>query len=332
MDKHTQELIESNRKKDSVTELKTQLSMVTDELVKANELLKIYNTPLNPITEIKTPKDNKIKDYATVLTLLSDIHAEHKITLESTNGLNKYSLLICGKRIETYFLNLVRRIKKHQKEVIIDELVMGMLGDMIHGFIHEEYLRTNYLTPIEAMMFVIEQLERGLKYLINNVGLKRISIICKVGNHSRQTKKIYTDEEALHSYEWGIYSILRKLFPDLNWIMEVSYFSYFKVYDKQLRFSHGHRIKYQGGIGGISVPLQRNRLRVDQQRKADLNCIAHFHTTEFSRNTRTLLNGSVCGADAYSIGEGFESEPPMQQFLLIDSKRGFTVNEPILLT
>lgn len=331
MHKDVKQLIEKNRKQDTSAELKSQLQQAVDELVKKNELLKLYQLPLNPISEIKTPKPDG-KDYATALTLFSDVHIEHKITYEQTNGINRYTPSIAEKRIETYFINLVKRIQKHQREVQIDELVIGMLGDMIHGFIHEEYLRTNYFTPIEAMLFAVEQFEKGFKYIIKNAKLERITVICSIGNHSRTTQKVYTDEEALYSHEWAIYNILAKLFPQINWMINNSYYSYFKVYDKQIRFSHGHEIKYQGGIGGIYVPLQRNRLRVNQIKKANLDCIGHYHTTDFLRNSGVLMNGSVSGADAYSIRKGFEPEPPMQQFLLIDSKRGFTVNEPILLT
>ena len=331
MTKQVEELIERNRRQDTTATLKSNIQTLTDELVKKNELLKLYQLPLNPITEIKTPKADG-KDYAAVLTLLSDVHVEHKITYEQTNGINKYSPAIAEKRIETYFINLAKRIQKHQKEVQIDELIIGMLGDMLHGFIHEEYMRTNYLTPIEAMLFAVEQFEKGIKYIIKNVKLNRITIVCTIGNHSRTTQKVYTDEEALYSHEWAIYNILAKLFPQINWMINNSYYSYLKVYDKTIRFSHGHEIKYQGGIGGIYVPLQRNRLRINQIRKAELDCIGHYHTTDFLRNSGVLMNGSVCGADSYSIRKGFEPEPPMQQLLLIDSKRGFTVNEPILLT
>jgi hypothetical protein len=331
MKKSTEDLIEKSRKKETIAVLSQQLADVTAELKNKDRLLKLYQVETNPITVIEAPEKSR-RDYATALTLLSDIHAEHKITLESTNGINKLTPSITTRRLEVYAINLVKRIKKHQKEVKIDELIIGMLGDMIHGFIHEEYLRTNYMTPNEAMLFVIEQLERVIKHIIDNCDLKRITIVGKVGNHSRTTQKVYTDEEAVYSYEWAIYKILQKIFPKINWVIENSYYSYLKVYDKDVRFSHGHEIKYAGGIGGIYVPLQRNRLRANQIRKAHLDCIGHYHTTDFLRNSGVLMNGSGCGADAYSIRKGFEPEPPMQQFLLIDSKRGFTVNEPILLT
>ena len=331
MKKSVEDLIEKSRKKDTVILLNQQLADATKEIKDKNRLLELYQVETNPITEIKAPRDNT-KNYATALSLLSDFHAEEKVTLMQTNGRNKNTPTIAEKKYEKFFINLTKRITKNQKDVRIDELVLGILGDLIHGFIHEEYIRTNYLTPIEAMLFTIEQLEKGFRYLDKNVGLKRITVVCKVGNHSRTTFKPFIDEEATYSYEYGAYRILQKLFPHYNWIIQDNYFTYLDIYNIKTRFSHGHRVNYQGGVGGVTIPLNKHRLRSDQTKQADLNCIAHFHTAEWSRNTKTLLNGSGIGFNAYAISKGYEPEDPIQQFLLIDSKRGATVNEPILLT
>ena len=129
-----------------------------------------------------------------------------------------------------------------------------------------------------------------------------------------------------------IYHLLAHEFQDkIKFIIDNGYFTYYQIYDKTLRFHHGHAFRYAGGIGGLYVPLQRYRLKVNQQRKADLDLIGHWHTTDFLRNTKTLINGSVCGFDAYAMRFGFEPEPPQQQFLIQDSKRGYTINTPIIL-
>jgi len=52
---------------------------------------------------------------------------------------------------------------------------------------------------------------------------------------------------------------------------------------------------------------------------------------DFLRNAGILINGSVCGFDTYAQRKGFAPEPPQQTFQIIDSKRGLTTNEPILL-
>jgi hypothetical protein len=44
-----------------------------------------------------------------------------------------------------------------------------------------------------------------------------------------------------------------------------------------------------------------------------------------------LVNGSLIGYNSYARAFGFEPEPPKMQFQLLDKKRGFTLNNPIIL-
>jgi len=326
------ELIEKNRKKESRKILEKQVKGLIREVESRDRIIEAYEsykpTKLEPIKKTNSKADKE----GTVITLLSDIHAEHKITKSSTSGLNEYNPDICKNRLEKYFRILVNLTNLKRSELPLDNLVMGLIGDLIHGFIHTEYLRSNYLTPLEAMLFITDELKRGFNYLLNNGKFKNIVVICKIGNHSRTTDKIFSDEEALYSYEWVIYHLLAHEFQDkIKFIIDNGYFTYYQIYDKTLRFHHGHAFRYAGGIGGLYVPLQRYRLKVNQQRKADLDLIGHWHTTDFLRNTKTLINGSVCGFDAYAMRFGFEPEPPQQQFLIQDSKRGYTINTPIIL-
>jgi hypothetical protein len=284
---------------------------------------------LKPIEPIQYP--NQSDEQGTVIALLSDVHAEHKITLAQTNNVNKFNIDICTNRLTAYFNNMVKLTNIFRKDIQLDTLIWGWLGDMIHGFIHEEYLRTNYLTPIEASLFMTEMLGRGIEFVLNNGGFKRIVIVCKIGNHSRTTQKIYSDEEALHSHEWGIYKSLANKYPQVGWIIDESYFTYFGVYDKLLRFHHGHAFKYMGGIGGIQIPLMRFIAKVNRQRRADMDIIGHWHTRMFDATNGFIVNSSVCGPDPYSIRLGFPTEPPTQQYQILDYHRGFTINAPIML-
>ena len=324
------DFIESTKKKDNLENLKRQNKSLLKELEKKNLVIEAYEQrprKLSPIKEDKTIK----KGQGTVLTLLSDIHPDNLITLESTNGINQNAPEISAIRIENYFTNLLKLVRNNRQDIILDNLLIGMLGDLIHGFIHEEYLRTNTMTPPEATIFIIEQLTKGFNYILKYGLFKDITCICKIGNHSRTTDKVYSQEEARLSYEWVIYHTLAKQFPQIKFSIDNAYFTYFQVYDKTIRFHHGHNIKYNGGVGGIYVPLMRYRLKVNQQKKADLDCMGHWHTSDWLRNANTLLNGSICGIDAWALGKGFEPEPPMQQFLIISAEKGFTVNTPIIL-
>lgn len=331
MQKEIEKLIESYRKKDKLKEANERIKFLIKENEKLRKLLDIKDDVSNiNVKEIKTIKNNN-HDTGCLIALLSDIHFEKRITKYSTNYINESNPSIIKKRLENYFINLIKIAKKNERDIKLDTLLWGWLGDFIHGLIHEEYLRTNYLTPPEAAIEITDVLQSGLKYILNNSSFRKIIIVCKIGNHSRITDKIYNDDEAKFSYEWVIYNTLQKKFPEIEWIIENNYLSYIKINDKIIRMHHGHEIKYVGGIGGIYIPLNRYRLRVDQHIKADLNCLGHFHVSDWLRNGKTLLNGSVCGFDSYALRKGFEPEPPLQQTLILDYKRGFTINAPIIL-
>lgn len=328
-----EQLIEQQEKKDSIKDVARQNKDLLSEIKNLRTELSFYKSASDVKPSKIKPSKDKTKHEATVLTALSDIHYEERITKASTNGLNEFNPDIANERIKKYFVNLLKLIENNRNDVTIDNVVLALLGDNVHGFIHDEYISTNYMTPIVASKAVLEQLISGIKYLADNGKLKHIKIVCKVGNHSRTTEKIYSMTELTNSYEYFIYTMLQMVFKDderIEIIVDESYLTYVDIYDKTIRFEHGHAFKYAGGIGGIYVPLVRHLLRGNKIQPFDLGVMGHWHSYE-SIST-CLINGSVCGYNAYSMRKGFDFQYPMQQFQLIDSQRGFTVNTKIFLT
>ena len=314
--------------------LKSVNAHLLDEIESLRQQVKFYDNLVNTEATPIVAKQSGCRHEATVITALSDIHYEERITKASTNGLNEYSPSISRKRLQTYFVNLLKLTENNRHDVTIDNLVLALLGDNIHGFIHDEYLSTNYMTPIQASYEIVEHLIGGIKYLLDNGKFKHITVVCKVGNHSRTTEKIYSDTELVNSYEFLIYKFIAKYFQEkysgaIDFVIDDSYFSYVSVYGKTIRFEHGHAFKYAGGIGGIYVPLMRHLLRGNKNRPFDLAVMGHWH--QFETISNCLINGSVCGFNAYSDRKGFQYSDPMQQFQLVDSKYGFTVNSKVFL-
>lgn len=276
--------------------------------------------------------DPSIKSEATVITQLSDIHFEQRIDAHTVNYLNEYNPDIAKQRLENYFRHLRKLTDLSRKDVTIKDLVIHFGGDFLHGFIHEEYHRTNYLTPIDASYQLYEILISGLNYLLDDETLN-IRIICNVGNHSRTTHKCYTDKEAQMSYEWGLYKFLAKNYEHterISFQIDESYFSYVKIYDKVIRTHHGHNVKFGGGIGGITVPLIKFIHRANLQIKADLDLMCHYHT-RVRPVPYAMINGCVNGFDSYALSIGASPEPPSMNFQLLDKQRGLTINAPIIL-
>lgn len=262
----------------------------------------------------------------------SDVHFEERIDLITTNGLNEYNPKIAKKRCEAFFVNFSKLVKNARHNIRISKILLQLGGDNIHGWIHEEYLSTNYMKPMEATLCMEDIIISGINHLLRDPEIKEITLACNVGNHSRTTDKVYSDTEALLSYEWMLYKHIERYFSGdkrIKVIANNAYFTYVKVYDYTCRLHHGHAIKFGGGVGGLTVPLMKFIYRSNEQIKADYDFIDHFHTRMALPNV--LINGSVCGFNGYSVRKGFRPDKAVQSFALIAKNRGLTVTAPVFL-
>lgn len=310
--------------------------LAVDKINKLENLLdfkKVVDTETIKTINFNTKNKKSSINEGIAITLFSDIHFEERVDKKSINGLNEFTPEIAEQRCKNYFKNLRKQIEKERRDIEINDLIFASLGDMIHGLIHEEYIATNYLRPIEASFRMYEIVLNGLNYLLEDKQLKNIVFIGKIGNHSRTTLRPFSSIEAVMSNEWSIYKHLEKHFENekrITFILDESYFTYMKVYDKILRFHHGHNIKYMGGIGGLTIPLIKYIYKSNMQKHADMDFIGHFHTRFNLPNC--LVNGSIVGFNSYGIKIGASPEEPVQQFQILDATRGFTTNTPILTT
>lgn len=268
---------------------------------------------------------------ATAIVLASDWHVGARINPKVVNGLNKFNPDIARKRSAAFFHNALRLVRKERQNVRVPNLVLWLGGDLISNDIHPELAESNYLSPTQEVVFAQELLSDGLKFLAENGEFERIIIPCSTGNHGRTTEKIRVSTEYRNSYEHLLYWQLAAKFkePIYDWMIEDGYYTYLKLYGKTHRFSHGHFVRYQGGVGGLTVPLMKAIKRANDQKVADHDHIGHFH--QLTRHGRFTVNGSLCGFDAYALSIGASPERPQQAFDLFDSKRGFTISAPILL-
>jgi hypothetical protein len=266
---------------------------------------------------------------ATVVVLASDWHVEEEVVPATVNFLNKYNLDIAKKRAHTFFERIVRLVTKEQQDVKIKHVVVFLGGDFITGRLHEENLETCLLRPVDAMIYAQELIASGIEFMLKNSKLS-FTFVCKPGNHSRITKRVHAATEAGNALETMMYHNLRERFAGerATFVIEPSYHSYVKVYDYTIRFHHGHNIKYQGGIGGLTIPLHKAIHAWNLTQMADFDCCGHFH--DYIAMRRFTVNGSLIGYNAFGLAIKAEFQQPIQSMFLIDKKRGKTVHIPIL--
>jgi hypothetical protein len=323
--------------KDSNKVLRHQLLLNNQELSELREIIGFIDSLDDPTITPLVTDDESFNTEAVAISTISDIHFEERVDKKVVYGINEYNPDIAAKRINNYFIGLIKLIRKEREKVPINTLVLGLLGDMITGYIHEELMESNWLSPTEAIMGCRDCLVSGIKQLAEDSEVSRIIIPCCKGNHGRTSVKKKFSTGYKNSYEWMMYHDMSGIFKSwgafdlLEWVIPPSELTYVEVFDKALRFGHGDHFKYVGGVGGIAIPLMKWLYRTNQVRHADMTFLGHWHQS-LKPNYNCYLNGSVIGYNAYGASFGFYPETPMQLFTLLDKKRGFTVNTPILLT
>lgn len=268
---------------------------------------------------------------ATAVVLASDWHLEEYVNPATVNGMNKFTTEIAQKRVEQFFQNTLKLLKKEQQNAKIDTLVVALLGDFISGNIHEELLENCSMRPIEAIIFAENLIAGGIQFLLDNSDVNLV-IPCHVGNHTRITKKVHISTEKGNSLETFMYHHLLNHFKGnerVKFLVSEGYLSYLTIYNFVIRFHHGHAIKYGGGVGGLTIPARKAVSQWQKIKAADLDCFGHFH--QFFDGGNFICNGSLIGYNTFATFIKGDFEKPKQAFFLIDRKRGMkTVVCPIL--
>lgn len=326
-----QELVERQRQ----VIIKDYQRRLQELLFKYNELNKKFDEALalKQYTETTIPKitiDPKVKSQAIPIIQFSDWHVEEKIEKSTTGGLNEYNPDIARYRAQNLATNTLKLIRKERQDVNIDTLLICLGGDFINNYLHEHDVQMNFMSPLEAAMFAKELLKQTLLTIADNAKVKKIVVMCIRGNHGRLTRRMQSSNDYKMNLEAIVYYMLRQELGEeiFEWHIPESELGYIEVFGKRIRAFHGHQVSYQGGVGDITIPVNKAIMRWDKTDKADWNLMHHYHS--FWMPTRNCsLNGSLCGWNSYALSIGAAYEPPTQVFHLLDAKRGFTVRTAI---
>lgn len=285
------------------------------------------------IPSIERPKENDNKNHATPVILLSDWHFEETVDPQTINDLNEYNLEIAQKRWSRCIQNSQRLVNIDRNHSQIDNLVLWLGGDFITGYIHEEMQQVNSLSPTMAVRFAKKNIIAAIEFYLEHGKYKKIIAVCSYGNHGRVTKQKQIATSYRNSYEWMMYNDIADYFNQkgetrVEFKIPNGLFSYCDIYDYTCRFWHGDTVSYQGGIGGLTVPLIKAIHRYNQQIQANYNFMGHYHQL-FQATKDCIVNGSGIGFNVYAQSIGASPENPMQSYSLIDSKKGMTIKAPI---
>lgn len=307
-------------------------------MLRENEILEqkiqfLLNIKDSPEQVTIVEKERGSQNNATPIVLLSDWHFEETVEASTINDLNEYNLQIAQKRWFKCIQNSLWLVKNDRNHSNINNIVIWLGGDFITGHIHTELLETSSLSPTHATRFAKKNIIAALDFYLKYGKFKNIYVVCNQGNHGRTTDKIRVSTNYRHSYEWMMYHDIADYFKERNvknihFKIPDGFFNYVDVYGFKCRFFHGDVLKYNGGIGGLTIPLIKAIHRMNTQIRADYNFMGHFHQL-FQATKDCIVNGSGIGYNAYGQYIGASPEPPLQGYCLIDQKRGMTIKAPI---
>lgn len=307
-----------------VASLKKLIEKQQNEIDRLNRLVDLKELLANtPVCRGPLHVGKSLTNCAIPMFIWSDWHVEERVDRAKVLNKNEYNLEIARRRATKCAESTVKMIRHTRESSRVDSVFLFLGGDFITGDIHDELAETNLLGPAEATVFAYELLVQGLKTIAAEKYLKTIRIACAVGNHGRTTPKMRFKNGTEKSFESIIYAMLASQFTGKRFQWEISaggvgmseISSNFFV-----RTAHGHQIKYQGGIGGLTIPLTKWIHRQDQTIPAGWNMIGHHHVYGLPTG-RCLANSSLIGWSEYATEHGFPFEPAQQAGCIFDVSR-----------
>lgn len=284
------------------------------------------------LRQFERAKVGKSRGAAAVIPA-SDWHAEERVAADATCGKNYFDLAEAERRIRRLYSKSLELIDWYSRLAPVREIWHPLLGDLVSGYIHEELLETNSLSPTETCLFLQEMIASGIDLWLRETRLPIYVPTC-VGNHGRTTVKKRIKTSCRNSFEWLTYKTLAARYTShrrVLWSVGSGYCNIQEIMGRTVRFHHGDCFRYQGGIGGLTVPANRALGRLQKIRAADFDIFGHHH--QFLWHYPTWVScPSLIGLTEYGVERGGEFQHPAQAFIVIDRALGMTLATPIYLT
>lgn len=328
---HAERAMKHANDKHTLVERKYRIAQA--ELLKAQKEIEALTAVLEykPRRININPRPSSKKNTATPFLVLSDWHVEELVDPRTIGGKNKYTLEIAKERSERLFQNTHKLMTEVSQDMAVTDVAIFLLGDFITGNIHEENVENAQLGPIPAVHYAQDLLESGLRFLLEHTKFN-FTVFCKVGNHSRITKRVHASTEADNALETAMYVGMARNFRDesrIRFCIEPSYHSITIIQGTSVRYHHGHAVSYGGGIGGLHIPLRKAIKSWNETEYADFDIMGHYHSFKEHTTHKYMVNGSLIGYNAYAERVKAVLEPPIQGFGVFHSKYGPTRLTPV---
>lgn len=287
-----------------------------------------------PIPIVRRERKSGMQE-ATAFLVASDWHVGEEVRPELVNGVNKFNPEIARRRVEKLAQGFEWKMRHHREGSAafkIRDVVLHLAGDMVTGWLHQDQVATNTLLPMPEVMFATELMGYLIDRVLADAQPESLTVVCNFGNHARTTFRTLHSAQAETSLEFLAYSFLASRFAKdkrVRFELSAGKLHYQDVYEFTVRSSHGDDVNYGGGVGGITIPINKAIAKWNTQRRADVDIMGHWH--QCIALPWLVVNGSLIGYSTFSIAIKAGMEPPAQAMFLVQPGRGKRLDDRIWL-
>ena len=261
-----------------------------------------------------TPKKPK-STAATVVAMLSDCHFDEQVRAADVAGVNEYDRNIGTQRLQTW-ANRLALLPQTGPAADVDGLCLFLAGDLTAGVIDALHLVDSDDTVLGSLLYWSEQIAAAMSMLADAYGQLHCAVV--IGNHGRMTAKKRQHLAAADNTDHYAGKLVRRLLADdkrITWTIDEATDAEVELYGHRHVVTHGDQFTGGSGIGGIIPPISRGYHRKAARqaqlgRPIDHLWMGHFHQVVFGPGW--TVNGSLKGADGYSMANNWPIEAPQQ--------------------
>lgn len=322
--------VEVRRLKDKVALLESALRIAERRAVAAEDIrggiAGLFSDPPQPKHVVLPAKQHAKAGEIPILSLF-DLQWGEVVDLDKMDGLNSYNADIAANRLARYFNKAIDLCTGAHwaSKLPAPKAYLVLGGDLVSGSIHDELVKTNDRSPIEAVRDLVSNLIGGIERFAASMKCP-IEIISLPGNHGRITQKRESKRYVVDSYDTLVAWLLELHFnkPGSKIIVTApaSGDAVVSIYGRNVLLSHGDRLGVRGGDGGagVAAPAARGMRKMVAEYAArgiliDVVIIGHLHSSLILEDG--FVSGTMVGPSEYSRDCRFKPRPACQWLLTV---------------
>ena len=331
-------VLDLKRREEKATNQEREIDKKITELLEAQdferrfletvgEIVSGFN--LKPLAHTPKPKKSDTRTVESAVLLLSDLHAGEVVDKDEMGGVGEFNWSILESRLSFVFETTRKYLLENMSNHHFDTLHIQMLGDMVSGQIHEELLKTEQFTVFEYVVGLANLLAQAILYLAPH--FPNIKVTGVVGNHGRLTKKPAFKQAAIRNFDYLTYIMCRNFVlertDNVEFVLPKSFFAETDIEGWNCLAYHGDGIRSYLGLPFYGLTRAVNEwqdIMVAQGKMFSYMFLGHFHrpATLSNINVETFLNGSLIGANEFSLKAVRGGHRPRQWLLGFHRKHG----------